>query len=681
MRFDEYFAEKHPGRELFEIHPVPLFLCARDWLETLSGWSVRRETRVTLVQEALDIIYTGLEKKLKCTSMSQIMKSPQWEAMVRAIEQVFYGEVHVYYPTPIEQRRRFMLVRNSIATGVIKDKQRLLEQFKKQGKLKAKNTSEYVITRAQIELLSVASKKVLAQYKASQCEQWEYWHQLASNRQCSANVGANAEKVKPQTKEGKAGKVTVHADAHYKNGASFNKSNGHLKAKGKVGVQANAGVRAYAEGEYEHDTKKVILETGLDVEADLRIDGELDVEYSFAVSDSVYRSLVGNTFTVASLHAEGQAHASVGAHAVANSNFILGGLHTDEKEKETHGRLPPKERLDEKVKDKKREGVHVGLDGKVWIGFTAKGKMALTLLELINMEIGGDVLAGALAQGHASIFIERDGVRMAATGDLFAGVEASIEEKFCIKHPKRNIEVFSLKSKQGVTAGIGIGGELLVAGNKNQVHLAAGAQATAGAGTKLKGTVKFSPVGMKVMAVDCMVGPLAAFGVMIMKQMPYIKDSTMVGLVEGYVTDSIIGSDVEALEVLADQSDSEIQACLAELEAEAEKLYKTTPRVPGVEYGKGPLDENYMVNDETIANFEGNSKTAFYNYDDEDRVTGINDEALKQHFDALYSGAFDMKVLSKGGKNDPIDINMINLYLNSASGQPLLTKNITAKTA
>ena len=582
MRFDEYFDEQYPGKTFTDIHHTPFFICARNWLETLSGWSVWKDTRKKLVQETLDLVYTSLEKKLNSTSMSQIMSDQHWQQLVHAITTVFPQETQVYYPTPVEQRRSYMLIRNSIATGILRDKLNLLKEFSKRDQIRAQNVSDYVLTRAKIQILASASQTIMGRYKGSQAQEWEYWHKIANRRRFVTQAGGNIAKTKPKNSSGISGKAQGYAYAACSTGRSFAKDNGgHFKARGSVNAMAQAGIHGEAEAEFDRDTKKVILHAGVEAEAGARVDGKLDVEYSFSIRDSDFRRIFGNRYNLASLHATGNATVGAGFDGSVNSNFVLGGMQTQQKNEQLNGPMPPKERIENKLKDKKRDGVHIGAEGKVWIGFTASANVGLTLGELVHLETSGDLMAGAVAQGHALFFIERNGFRMAAAGDAFAGFEAALEEKFSIKHPKRRIEVFSAKYRQGVTAGIGIGAEALAAGTSDEIHFLAGAQATAGLGTRVKSSVKFSPTALGLMGKDLAIVPAASVVRSILNSIPYVQGSTLANVVESRVNSMNSQSDREELQAFASETRAEIEGYLSELEAEADKIHKNSAAITG----------------------------------------------------------------------------------------------------
>ena len=85
MRFAQLINNRNPA----DIPLGELTGLVDGWLAKMASWRYTRDTRMEHVQQAMDQIYTDLERKMKTTSSPMIMSSDVWKAIVELVAKDF----------------------------------------------------------------------------------------------------------------------------------------------------------------------------------------------------------------------------------------------------------------------------------------------------------------------------------------------------------------------------------------------------------------------------------------------------------------------------------------------------------------------------------------------------------------------------------------------------------------
>ncbi|WP_281647498.1 hypothetical protein [Parendozoicomonas sp. Alg238-R29] len=655
MRFSELINNENPA----SMSLGKLIGLVDNWLARMASWRYTRDTRTEHVQQALDQVYTSLERKLKITSSQQIMTDPLWKIMVKLIAKHFPNEVEIYYPTPVEQQRKLMLIRNSIATGIIKDKQRLLHEFMTHHEYKVKTLSELAHSRIKLQILAASSRAVLGRYQGSIYDGWETWYRWANRRDRGRETDTQME-VEESTLA--VGKAVVRGEAKAMIGRNFEYDSRDTHGGSPWRHQVKAGGALYVEGggeavaTYNREQLNTAAAAGIEAEAGMRGDVEVETEYAFAVTNDEFRRMFGNKFKM--FHAKAEAHSKLGAGGSAgvSARAGLGGQagagHTYEP--------MDTENPSGTWAESGNIGVCAGGEANIWIGFTVTGNAELTVAQALELGISGEMFAGAKAGAEGGFFVESGGVRCGASAEVFAGFEAAVEERVAIKHPKRALTIFSVKGRQAFTAGVGAGASAEFAAGIDRFSLKAESQTTLGIGGKITTDFGISPLALGLAAYDMAIVPSLWMIKKKLNSSVHTKNSSFAKHMNRVVeaVDSI--ADVSEVRALSRECNVIIASCIAALDQGADHLYKQQPRKPGASYGAMP-DEH------SVAGFTGHSQSSFYTYAaGSGRKTGVDENALTDAFsklqvasDTWYKGASDANM------RKPVDINLLAKTVNT----------------
>ena len=576
MRFPELINNRNPA----DMSLGQLAGLVDGWLTRMASWRYARDTRVEHVQQALDMVYTDLERKLNTVSSQQIMGSPLWQKMVELVAKHFPGEVEVYHPSPVEQQRKLMLIRNSIATGIIQDKHRLLKEFMGHHEYKVKTLSDLAHSRIKLQILAASSQAVLARYKSSIYDGWETWFRWSHRRDRGYETDAYRG-VEESTLA--AGKAVVRGAGRAMIGRGFEYDSKDTNAASPWRNQVKASGEAYMDGSgeaaasYNREQLNVAAAAGVEGEMGMRGDAEVETEYAFAITQDSYRRMFGNKFRMFQGQAGIHGNVGLGGSAMASARASLGG---------SAGADHSVEPMDTDSgsgswQESGNTGVQAGGEAEIWIGFTVKGNAELTVAQALEMGISGEMFGGARAAAEGGFFVESGGVRFGAGAEVFAGFEAAVQERVAIKHPKRQLTIFSVQGRQAFTAGIGAGASAEFTAGIERFSIKAESQATVGIGSKITTSLGVSPLALGLAAYDMAIVPSLWMIRNQLNQSGYARNSSFARNMNRVVEAVDNLADRSEVRALSRECDTIILACIAALDQEAEQLYKQQPRKPG----------------------------------------------------------------------------------------------------
>ncbi len=652
MRFEELLNRKNPA----DLTVNELRSKVGSWLKIMASWRYKRDTRIEHVQQALDQLYTSLERKLNTSNSGQVMKHPLWQAMVGMVADYFPGEVEVYYPTPVEQQRTLMLIRNSIATGIIKDKRRLLKEYMSHHEYHVKTLSQLAHSRLKLQLLAASSKAVLARYQASQHDSWDTWFRWANRRDIGHESDTSTEVEENCLAVGKVtaragGSAMIGRGVEYDSHDSSPGSNWRHQASASGAIYGEGGAAASAG--YNREQLNTAAVAGLEGEAGMRGEVEVKTEYAVKITSDAARRMLGSKFKIIEAHAEAHGKTGLGGSASVQSRAGLGGMAGAE-----HGYDP--EEGSGQWKEVGGQGIRAGGEGEIWIGFTLSGQAGLTVAQSLELGVSGDVFGGARAGVESGFFIESSGVRFGAGAEVFAGFEAAVEERVTIKHPKRKLEIFTVKSKQAFTAGIGAGAGAEFSAGIERFSLSAESQTTLGIGSKISTTMGISPLALGLTAYDMAIVPSLWALNHRLKMDPRLSKTSFARHMNR-VVEAVDGmADAAEVRALSRECDAVIAACLGSLDQDAEWLQTLRPRQAGADYGAMPEPSS-------VAGFTGHTQSSFYTYDKASgRKTGVDEDALADVFSQLQVASdIHYKGASEKAMRRPVDLKILTREVNT----------------
>ena len=133
--------------------------------------------------------------------------------------------------------------------------------------------------------------------------------------------------------------------------------------------------------------------------------------------------------------------------------------------------------------------------------------MGCTVGQTLDVEVTGDLYGGASAGGQVEFLVNGQEVGMSIGGKAMAGFEVGSSQKFTLKHPSRNVSIFSVKFRESFSAGAGISGSIDAKASLDQCSFDTSAGATLGVGSSIGATSVLSPRGALLLGYDLIAVP------------------------------------------------------------------------------------------------------------------------------------------------------------------------------
>ncbi|WP_461538340.1 hypothetical protein [Spongorhabdus nitratireducens] len=558
-----------------------------EFTELVQGWTkkmgakvgYRRETRMEHWQEAIDTVYTALEKELQTNDADRIMKQKKWEIMMLAAKTHFPEHIAIYHPTLVEQQRVGKLVQNSKLRRILKDKLELMRILKQDKELVVGSITELTVSRLQCEVLAASAQLLYSKYQGSPSN--TFTTNYGAETEASAGASANREGLKVSA--GATATASAVAQASYDSGKKSLK--GGFEHRVKAGVAAAASVEATADVEARASELMAAGNFGLSAETRVSADFDYEISRSCKVKTEYLRRIMGDKFKLISGYASGSASAGASASASGSAGVRLApGLKTSHDVEDPgakHGKI------------NSADFAHANLQGEVEISVSMSGRAGVTLMQTADIEVSGDLMAGASASGELKFFVNGRGVGMDIGGSAMAGFEVGTDQKLNLKHPSRGISIFSLKVRESFSAGAGVEGKIKAHATVDEISFNSSAGATVGIGTSIGFDTVISPRGALLVGYDLLVVPsILRLGSAMCKHDPQLASVHTQRMKTFCDFLNKQASKGEVNQVYLDCR-SRIVALMASLDAEANNLYdpKRKYRTAGVAYQSMSIEE------------------------------------------------------------------------------------------
>lgn len=617
MRFTELL-EPGPAKKLVSINDTEYEARVDQWVKAMGArtlFGYRKETRVEHFQEAVDTVYTALEGELQTADPGKIMAHSKWKILVSCAARHFPEHISVYQPSPLEQTRVKRMVRNTLATRVIANKIDLLDIIKKDKENSAQTIGELAVSRLRYELLAASAERVHDQYMKELDSDWTTWYRWQQKKAQWYQGSAEFERHAQKTTTGFSGgisKAKAEARGAFSGTASAGLSldkewqKGGLKQTLKGNLQAKAAVSGEAGAEVRMADLMASAELGLEAEAGLRADIDYELTYSCKVKGEYLRRLLGSEVGVVKVKTGGfagvQGKGSGGGSASA-SLFKLQGTG------ETTVDLSGGQETVTKRDHAGIRGIKGRLEGEVSLAVVMKGQAGVTLGQAAEIELTGDLFAGARAGGKLECFVNGQGVGLNMGGKLFAGFELGTDQKINLRHPRRGVNIFTLKARESLTFGVGLAGKLAAKATIDEVTFDTEAGATAGLGSSLKASSLISPRGIMLVAYDAIAMP--AIQQMARAMRSYYPGSVHTSRLVDFSQYLTRKTSVAELTQVYLDCRGRMVGLVNNLDREADSVQKRAARIPGFNgYGKVMGVEEINA----VDGFVGNSQSRYFTY-------------------------------------------------------------------
>ncbi|CAA0108494.1 Uncharacterised protein [BD1-7 clade bacterium] len=458
----------------------------------------RRETRMEHWQEAIDTVYTALEADLQSGSTSRIMEHPKWIIMMLAAKQYFPEHIDLYHPSLVEEQRIGRLIHLSKTRRLIADKIELMRILKNDNVLSVTTLNDIILSRLQCEVLA-ASAQILAA-KARAHSFWEYTTDIGKSstreRDASAKIVGNG--VKASAKAG----GTKKAEASFDSGMTKTKLG--FKHQVKAAVTAQATGEAHASAEASADRLIASANAGLSYDTSVGANIDYTITRTCKVKTEYLKRIMSDDFKVVEGHAEGSAKA--GSWGSAEGKISSSFSHKSHNLAAQEGNFFST--TTDTDANKERFSV-IDLNGtaEVELGISLSGRAGVKFLQSAEIELSGDLIAGARAIGELKFMINGRGVGWDFNSAVFAGMEVGTEQKFTLTHPSRKVTIFSISMREAVSLGIGAQARFKGKATYEQIVFDPYAGATVGIGVNAGFDTMVSPLGAFLVAYDLMIVP------------------------------------------------------------------------------------------------------------------------------------------------------------------------------
>ena len=493
MHFSELIAEKSTANGgVLKIPHAEFVSLADGWTKRMAGYRYRRETRVEHWQEAIDTVYTAIEKELKTTDPNTIMAHRHWDAMMLAAQTNFPEHIRIYHPTLVEQQRVGKLVKASKLKRTLKDKLELMSILKKDKDLGVKTITDLTVSRLQCEVLAASSQIIFSNYQGSPTK--NYTTNVTAETDLSNTTSASHTKSSAEASASYSGSAS--AGASYDSGTRRLK--GGLEHRIKTAVNANAEFKAAASAEAKAKSLMASANAGLSVGTQVSADFDYEISKSCKVKTEYLRRIMGDKFKLIQGHAQGSAsaaaHASVAASAQASLPQLSSSHSADDPSANT-GKLTS------------GDFVNASLAGEVEIAVKMSGNAGVTLMQTADIQVSGDLMAGAKANAELKFFINGRGVGMDIGGAALAGFSVGSDQKLTLTHPSRKISIFSLSVREAFNAGAGVEAKVKGRLTTDEICFNTSAGATVGVGASIGFSTVISPRGALLVGYDLIAAP------------------------------------------------------------------------------------------------------------------------------------------------------------------------------
>ena len=617
MRFAELL-ELGPTKTLVSINDSEYETRVDQWTKTMGArnlFGYRRETRAEHFQEAVDTVYTALEGELQTADPKKIMSHSKWKILIACAARNFPDNVSVYQPSPLEQTRVKRMIRNTLTTRVITNKIDLLDIIKKDKDDSVWTIGELAISRLRYELLAASSERVHDQYMKELDSDWSTWYQWQQKKaqwyQGSAEFERNAERATTGFSKGIT-KAKANASASFAGSASGNLSldkewqKGGLKQTLKGNLQAKAAVSGEAGAEARMADLMASAEMGLEAEANLRADIDYELTYSCKVKGEYLRRLLGPEVDAVKVKAGGFAEVQGSASGAGSASASLLRLQNSA---ETSKDLTGKKETETDPDYAGVRGFKGSLEGEVSLAVVMKGNASVAVGQAAEIELTGDLFAGAKASGELECFINGEGVGLDMGGKLFAGFELGTDQKINLRHPRRGVNIFTLKAKESLTFGVGFAGKLSAQATVDEVAFDTEAGATLGLGSSLKASGLVSPRGIMLVGYDAVAMPaIQQLALSMQNYYPGSVHTSRLVSFSQYLTRK--ASATELTQVYLDCR-GRMVALVDNLDREADSVQKRAARTSGFD-GYGKVMGMEEIN--AVDGFVGNSQSKYFAY-------------------------------------------------------------------
>ena len=479
MRFSALTSAKAKANGgLLKIPNAEFIKLIDDWTKDMASRRYQKRTRVEHWQEAIDCVYTAIEKELQSVNTNTIMAHKKWEAMLLAAHKNFPEHINIYHPTPVEQQRVARLVKATRIRRILKDKLELINILKEDKELGSKTLTELTVSRLQCEVLAASAQIVFSRHKAAPA----IYHDKTDVSSGSSSA--------PLSKE-------IYGSASYDSG------NKPLKwgLEHKLKTSAKAKSQFSAESGAERSSLMASANAGLDASSQVTADFDYEISKSCTVKTEYLRRIMGDKFNLIQGRLGGSAQAVASISARAGASAEGKSPEYDTKNDFSSGRAFGVKTAGDVV------GAEVKLAGEVEISVKLSGRAGVKLMQTVDLEVTGDLKAGVDAGSRLNVFINGQGVGLDVGVSALAGFKVGSNQTFTLTHPSRNISVFSLKMNESFSAGIGAEASLKGVASVDEVSFgtSAGITVLAGAGGGVESTL--SPRGALLVGYDLIAVP------------------------------------------------------------------------------------------------------------------------------------------------------------------------------
>ena len=621
MRFAEVL-ELGPTNKLININDSVYEQLVDRWTKEMGArklFGYKKETRVEHFQEAVDTVYTALEAELQTADPRKIMSHSKWALLVGCAKRNFPEHISVYQPSPLEQTRVKRMVRNTLTTRIITNKIDLLDIIKKDKCDSVWTIGELAVSRLRYELLAASAERVHDRYMKELDSDWRTWYDWNQKKsewyhgsgtfetEASKEATGFGKGVKGFKKTGAEGSASFTANAQA--GLSLDKEwqKGGFKQTLKGNLLAKAEASGNASAEAKMSEMMISADAGLEAEANLRADIDYEMTYSCKVKGEYLRRLLGPEVDVFKGRASGSAEVRAKA---SGSGSATARLFKPKDERDVEKDLTGE---DEGGKPQLLKGINASAEGEVSLAVVMKGNASVAIGQAAEVELSGDLFVGGIASGELECFINGKGVGLEVGGKLFAGFELGTDQKISLKHPRRGINIFSMKARESMTIGVGLAGKLSAKATVDEVSFDTEAGATMGFGSSIEASGIISPRGLMLVGYDAIAMPSIY---RLAKAMEYYNPGSV-------HTDRLVtfsqylnrkASKTELSQVYLDCR-GRMVSLISNLDREADSVQKRAARIAGFN-GYGGVMGIEEIN--AVDGFVGNSKSKYFEYANEE---------------------------------------------------------------
>ncbi len=501
MRFAEVIRpDKYPGGVL-TIPNTEFTAVVNDWAHQMGKrFGYRRETRMEHWQEAIDTVYTSLEEKLQTTDEQKIMSQPKWEIMMLAAQKHFSEHIRLYHPSPVEQQKVSKLVRISKLRRTLKNKLELMRILKQDKELKVRTLTELAVSRLECEVLATSAEILVAKYRGAYRPPGAAQYGVNSGHEATAAATAGRSGMGVQA----AASASALASAEAKYDSGKVSLPGGFTQRVQMAVEATAALEGSADAQAK--AQELAMDANAGLGADTQVNAKIDYEISRTckVKAGYLRRILGPKFKLIEGHIHGAAQGRAGGSVAAGAELSLKG--------KTHNQVGGggdflSTSTDSDPNKASFRGGGAQVEGEVELAVRLHGTAGVTVLQSADITVTGDLFAGAQATGEAKVFLNGRGVGMDIGGQAMAGFEVGSDQTLSLRHPSRNVSIFSLKVREAFSAGVGVEGEIKGRATCDQISFNTSAGATVGIGSSIGFNTVISPRGVLLAGYDLIAVP------------------------------------------------------------------------------------------------------------------------------------------------------------------------------